>query len=525
MSSPRTRWLAVVVIALVCVAVCYYQLSRPGMLLGLTEYDDATYFGTAVRLVHGVIPYRDFVYVQPPGLPLLLTPFAALSYAIGTRDGLALARIAMPLLAGAQVLLVGRLIRHRGLAATIVACGVMAFYTDSIVAQHTVLLEPVSCLFCLIGFALAFEGDRLSSDRRLVWAGIALGFAGSVKVWAVVPALVLAIACVPAWRRALRVAAGAAAGFFVPVLPFLATAPGTFIHEVIVIQLERALPERVSLHYRLSEMLGLSGFTSDLAGNTASNHLVDEMAVVLLVFVVVAYALPWRGWPRLDLVALATAGLMAGALLVPAEFYYHYPAFLTPWAALALGVATSRYSDAVHRRLAEGNVRRVLQALALAGLAAAVVAVATTDFVLLGHVNEYDPGPSVDAVVPAGGCAITDDPGYLVSANRLVSSVPGCPPFVDDSGIALADDNGRAASVPGSLSQQLVATWLNAINHADYLVFSSGASYRLPLTPPVVADIQKNFYTVDSQGLEVEVRNGFPVANPAQVQRINPTIP
>ena len=42
-------------------ALRLYQLSRPGYLLGVTEYDDGTDFGSAIRLVHGYLPYRDFI--------------------------------------------------------------------------------------------------------------------------------------------------------------------------------------------------------------------------------------------------------------------------------------------------------------------------------------------------------------------------------------------------------------------------------------------------------------------------------
>ena len=53
-------------------------------LLGVTEYDDGVYLGAALRLVHGVLPYRDFVLVQPPGLILVMTPVAALAKWTGT---------------------------------------------------------------------------------------------------------------------------------------------------------------------------------------------------------------------------------------------------------------------------------------------------------------------------------------------------------------------------------------------------------------------------------------------------------
>ena len=49
-----------------------YLLLRPGYLLGVTEYDDGSYFGSAIRLVQGQLPYRDFVFVQPPGITLLM---------------------------------------------------------------------------------------------------------------------------------------------------------------------------------------------------------------------------------------------------------------------------------------------------------------------------------------------------------------------------------------------------------------------------------------------------------------------
>ena len=70
-----------------------YQLSRPGFLLSVNEYDDGPYFGSAVRLVYGALPYRDFLIVQPPGITLLMTPVALLSKATGTAWGMAIGRI------------------------------------------------------------------------------------------------------------------------------------------------------------------------------------------------------------------------------------------------------------------------------------------------------------------------------------------------------------------------------------------------------------------------------------------------
>ena len=70
-----------------------HQLSLPGVLHGIDEYDDGFYLGTVMRLVDGTLPYKDFVYPQPPGLPLLLAPLGLVGRIIGTRSLMADVRI------------------------------------------------------------------------------------------------------------------------------------------------------------------------------------------------------------------------------------------------------------------------------------------------------------------------------------------------------------------------------------------------------------------------------------------------
>ncbi len=79
-------WVIVATTAL-ALGLRMWQLSSPGHLTGVTEYDDGVYLGAALRLVHGVLPYRDFVLVQPPGLILIMTPVAALAKWTGTDGG------------------------------------------------------------------------------------------------------------------------------------------------------------------------------------------------------------------------------------------------------------------------------------------------------------------------------------------------------------------------------------------------------------------------------------------------------
>ncbi|HEX6487542.1 MAG TPA: glycosyltransferase 87 family protein [Candidatus Dormibacteraeota bacterium] len=195
-----------------------------------------------MRLVHGTLPYRDFVFVQPPGLALLAAPFAWLSEAIGTRDGLAVLRACTPLLAAANALLAVRIVRPLGTAAMIAAGAVAALFPAELYALRAGLLEPVVDLLCLAGLALLFRTGAWPVSRRvIVLAGVLFGLAGAVKLTAIVPAAaVLLLAATRPRQRLLPFAAGAAAGFLLPALPFLIEAPDAFYRDVFVAQFGRA---------------------------------------------------------------------------------------------------------------------------------------------------------------------------------------------------------------------------------------------------------------------------------------------
>ena len=67
---PATAWIPLAT-GLLRVGNFCYQFSLPLVLFGIhgytgNGYDDGVYLGAATRLVHGVLPYRDFDFVQPP---------------------------------------------------------------------------------------------------------------------------------------------------------------------------------------------------------------------------------------------------------------------------------------------------------------------------------------------------------------------------------------------------------------------------------------------------------------------------
>src|SRR5215470_16333285 len=344
-SARSTLTPVTVVIAaatLLALGLRFYQLSRPGYLLGVNEYDDGNYFGSAVRLVNGALPYRDFLIVQPPGITLLMVPAALLSRVTGTAWGMAVGRILTVLAGSASVTLVGLLVRHRGVLATVFACGICAVYPASIQAAKTVLVEPWLVLFCLIGALALFEKDQLTrSGRRIFWGGVAFGFGGAVEPWAIFPVIVVAVLCLRWRRRLARYAAGVAVGFGVPVVPFAALAPSKFYEATIIAQIGgRASAMRVAI-------LARPQFLTGLADVSRPTHLIDTVAAILIVgFVLGGMALgillTRRVPPALDLFAVGSAAVVVAAFLWPTQFHYHFGAFLAPFLGMAIGLTAAR---------------------------------------------------------------------------------------------------------------------------------------------------------------------------------------
>ena len=317
-----------------------------GYLLGVTQYDDGPYFGSALRLVHGVLPYRDFIIVQPPGITLLMSPAALLAQVTGTAWGMAAGRLLTVAASAAGIVLVGLLARHRGPLAVALSCGVLAIFPGSLVAAHTVLLEPWVTLFCLIGAVAVLDRDQFArSGLRLLWGGVAFGFAGAVEVWAIIPVVVAAVLLAREIRRAVLFVAGVAIGFCVPVIPFAAAAPRRFYNSFFAAQVFRVVPTRTPVQKRLRLMSGIG----QLLHLGATGTLIA--ALIIVIFVVAAFAAAWRisGRPLtgLDWFAVATCTLVVLAFLWYAQFFLHFPAFLAPFLGLSIGLAAGRLAGAV----------------------------------------------------------------------------------------------------------------------------------------------------------------------------------
>jgi hypothetical protein len=505
LSRLRSPVLVSLAVAGLALAACVDQLAQAHALLGSDEYDDGVYVGAALRLVHGAVPYRDFTFLHPPGMIVLLSPLAALARWTGTRDFMGEARVLTALVTSANAGLLAWMLRHRGTPAMLIAGGTLAVFPLAVAADHTVLLEPYLVLFCLLGATAMFARDNLASCQRLVWAGAAFGFAGAVKIWAIFP-LAVALGCgLPHLRRGIRpLFLGAVAGFMLSSLPFFLLAPTDFVRDTIELQLGRARSTDWPPGPRLLNITGLDA----LPGLHATIDHALIVAVIYVLIVVCAYlAPPWTS--RLDWFALGSAFVTVAAILVAPDFVPHYAYFTAAFLALLLGVSSARLfraaSDwASSRDIAAGRMAQAREIVVV--FVAVVIAVAFAEGRRLirdqpWRVTLGDPGPPIAHVIPKGACVVTDEPAFTIIADRFVANSGKCPAMVDSYGEWLAADRKHPPPSPGPYNPELVSAWRSWFSAADYVVLTS--QFRIPWTPELRSWFASHFELVSSESARV----------------------
>ncbi len=510
MTAPGVIMLLATALAL---AIRLFTLTRPGVLIGITEYDDGVYLGGSLRMIEGAMPYKDFALVQPPGILLLMTPVALVAKLTTTVKALALARVLTALASTACIPLAGNLVRYRGAVVTLVTCGFLAVYPGDISSAHTLLLEPWLNLFCLLAMNAAFRRGHLARPGRLAWAGLALGFAGVIKFWAIAPAAVLLVVCLAdkqdRVRRVRAYVPAVAAGFLIPVLPFLVSAPNNFLRGTITDQAARQ-GTPVPFSVRLANLTGLidvftssgrlslnAGVHSMFAGfstpdSTESGSLGFLPFVAALAFVaVIAVGYTWqsRRLSQLEWLSLATAAIASAMVLGYSTFFYHYADFPAPWLALTLGGAAGVLAG----RTALWRTIVIRTAAVLIVLVAAL------------QIREMYPmrQPTAQAMahlIPNGACVVTDEVSLTIAADRFTDLPPGCPDIIDALAATLVLSNGVSVQDGASQLPQVVATWQGYLSKAQYVWLSPshGSRRRIPWTPALSAWFNANFTQISS---------------------------
>lgn len=437
---------------------------RGGGLSGVIGYDDAVYYAGAVGLVHGRLPYQDFLFLHPPGVLLALSPVATLGRITGETAGWELSRLVWMIMGSlTAVIIVGALLPLGRLAA-VVGGGTYAVSPPAVLVERTTLVEGLTNLCLAVALALIIDElrkPRRQPDRRatmiMVGAGALLGFATTVKIWGVIPVVAVAIGVVLARgsRAGLAMVTAAAAATVVVCLPFFLAAPTQMWQMVVLDQLGR--DHDTALLRRAAQVATM--------GRVVDGGLALTAALVAAGICAVASIVVWRVPGYRLLVPLTLA--LVGMLLVAPIFYPHYVAVLAVPVALSLGVITSVVA----------SWRRGWRTMIIAVGVAALLLDATA----LALVRSGDPVPGElrPAVQTGTGCLTSDDPNNLLALGVVGRNLDrDCPLIVDLGGYSHHLSRGRP--MPRSRNpawQRLVVDYLGSGELALATRFGRGSGY------------------------------------------------
>jgi hypothetical protein len=480
--SQRRRtqqWLIVIGAGVLGLGMSLWQLSVPEQL---SFYNSGVYFAASFKLVTGVMPYRDFVFVQPPGILLALSPATLLARIVGTHDGFIVARVMSGIVVGLNASLLALLLRRRGRVAMIIAGFGLSLLPVAFWVSSAVMLEPYCIVFVLLG-ALALLGSDeglVPSRRRAIIAGALFGVATLMKLWAILPFIAILLCLLPRnRRRILNTLTSAGSTFIIVALPFFVSAPRNFISQVFVEQLGRSSNSSNDVTI-LNRLVNLTGFATTRIVPSAG----ESLAVFMVLFVIVIAAFVRRRFDDVrDIFLVVSALLIVVALLIAPEFYSYYAYFAAPFLMGLFAACLSRIAPLLRpcfaRLQVRAHIRRlvgfssaVTGALALFG---AVLWVTSQFSAYAFGYGIYTPWlNAIDHHVPSGSCVVYSDVSFGVVTNRLATSDPRCPNVVDPDGMLVSyDDRGHAP-------QSLVTQWRSYFSSSPYVVLLYPRVPRIP---------------------------------------------
>ncbi len=399
------------------------------------DYDEGVSFSVSSLFFQGHWPYRDFVFVHPPGSVWLWGPAALAGSWLGVDGGFALARWMSAVCGALSVLLVGRLaLRVWGPVAAIIAALVYASYPEAVLVERGPFLEPLLNLACLAAANAWLAEPRAGREQpRWVLAGVCLGLAISVKVlggiWLI--AALLSRPPWPHWKLHAGLALAAGGTVLLLVAPFVLQAPSEFFSQVFVFHAVRPPDGELSDLGRLHELFH-------------ERRLVG-MGLALLGLVLVAVrafrvAQPTR--PAERLVAVAYTLTLAAFLATP-SYWSHYNTYLAASESVLAGMGAAALCQWLDRWQP-----------GLSGYAAVLLGVAVvlpTVKYLRGGLKLRAPeqmalGRYLRQSVPKDAPLFSFEPAWALAAGRLPSVIAGSPLVVDSTAVMVSDALGTGQS-------------------------------------------------------------------------------
>jgi hypothetical protein len=321
--------------ALVALAVWLISVA----LLRRLSIDESQYVASAVLTAKGLLPYRDYAYLQTPLQPFA---FAPLQWLFAGHVMIAM-RFTNAVLGAGTIMLVFGAARRMGAAhrAALIAAAMLALceaFTWSVgVARNDML----PAMLMMLGLFMIAKGE---TALRMFGAGVALGLAAGVKISYAIPAATMVIAAI--WtrdaagrRRALAFAAGVIVGVLPSVIVIL-LAPHPFVREALVFP--AIGPEQYYTEIGKAWRLGPNRFWRLLITAAIGPALIASIELARRCW---GDPASWLGHrTRLMMLAASLGGLISGALNRPFQIFYLLPALppLFVLTALLLGADERR---------------------------------------------------------------------------------------------------------------------------------------------------------------------------------------
>ena len=405
------------IIGLVAVALRLgVVLASPGGARGSFGYDASVYFAGSDALLHGRLPYQDFLFLHPPGVLLALLPVAALAQLVGDPAAFVIGNTLFTLLAGVSAALVVVVARQHRVPRQAALLGGLFYgvWFGAVQAEVSARLEPLGSVLLLTALALLGGGEEPVGRRRQVLAGLALGACVSTKIWWVLPVLLVLVHQVLRRRKqALPVLGGVLLAGALIDLPFLLAAPGQMWRMVVTDQLGR--PDGgAGQRARLADLSTLHQAFPSLSGHAllAATGVASVAAGVLLL-------LAWRTRSSRLLVALAATQLVV--LVVAPTYFIFYAGYVAAAMSLAVGAAAAAGRPGL-----------------LAARAAVGAAIVLTTIAVVRQPAFTVPVRGADAAAEqlrGVRCVVSDTPMALIALDALSRGLAdGCPNWVDVSG-------------------------------------------------------------------------------------------
>ncbi len=484
------------------------MLTVSDVLLYQREYDEGVYVASAQLFLQGYVPYRDFMFVEPP-LSLYLYAAVLSTHPVNWGDPITFQLARYTTIAFGLITLVAVAIfakRLGGWTSALFSVGLLAADAIVIEIDRRVMLEPV--VNALSALALISYLQALNRKRNWVWlfsagllgilaallktAGvIALGVILVYAVWRIFTAdwtRVLDDARKSRIRELLVIMAGAGVGIALVTGYFMITNPIQFLRQVYLFHFLRPVDGVLNVTDRFNEILSNPG--SQLTIYMAAGGL----AIILLRGIV------QHDWGEWGLMIIWIGGML-GLIVFARTFYLHYfVQALVPLAIVAGALVSQPKTLDPNRNRYDRRHALLLVAqgmvfiyLVITNLAAGITQYETAQDVpnLRSQIDLRPIRRFLAANTPADAHVLGFEPIFALTASRKPAGTKDNDYLVDSYGYMLYENMGLDTNwIPPTNDRDVLQVMhgergqeqiVGVAKRADYIVIDDRARRQLTL--------------------------------------------